>query len=73
MSLGEYRGVNYSIPDSDDGSWRWVVYAHERRELAALNVFPRPVYGTRDQAIKAAQRVIDNFLAGKAKRTLLNV
>jgi len=63
---GEHRGITYVIPNSDDGTWRWVVYPREIKGFGAINVFPRPVYATSDEAVEAAKRAIDAILDGKS-------
>jgi hypothetical protein len=59
----EYRGIPYAVPNTDDGQWRWVIYAVPGgKNLVALNEKPRPVYPTRDEAVQAVKRVIDEGL-----------
>jgi hypothetical protein len=63
MMTSEYRGVPYAVPNTDDGNWRWVIYAVAgRKSLVSLNAQPRPVYPTRDAAVQAVKCVIDDGL-----------
>ena len=51
----EHRGVPYAVPNTDDGNWRWVIYAAVgRKSVVALNAQPRPIYPTRGEAVQAA-------------------
>jgi hypothetical protein len=63
--VSEHRGISYAVPNTDDGAWRWVVHPNARMErLAEINPVPRPIYATRDDAVKAAKIAIDRALDG---------
>ena len=65
----EYKGITYAVPNTDDGEWRWVIYATDgRSRLAALNAQPRAVYATRDDAVKGVKLVIDAELKLQAPK-----
>ena len=64
----EYKGITYAVPNTDDGKWRWVIYAGSRKGLAALNAQPRAVYATRDDAVKGVKLVIDAELKLQAPK-----
>jgi hypothetical protein len=64
-TIGEYRGVKYSIADNDDGVWRWVIYPKKTKRPEVRMPPPRPTYQTRDAAIEAAKSAIDRLLDKK--------
>jgi hypothetical protein len=61
-SVDEYRGVPFSIPNTDDGVWRWVIHPRNIKAGAPYNSLPRPTYATREEAVNAAKRAIDDLL-----------
>jgi hypothetical protein len=60
----EYRGITIIIPPNDDGKWRWGTYVKARRAgRRPAGAGARPdEYKTKDEAIRAAQAAIDQFL-----------
>jgi hypothetical protein len=64
----EYRGIEYSIANNDDGVWRWIIYPKKSRRLEIRAVTPRPTYATRDDAVRAATAAIDALLDEKPAR-----
>jgi hypothetical protein len=59
----EYRGATIVIPANDDGAWRWAAhYKKGARTCGISEEAPRPVFESRDAAIAAAKRAIDEFL-----------
>ena len=60
---GEYKGIPYAVPNTDDGNWRWIIYAIVgQKSLVGLNMQPRPTYSTRETAVQAVKCVIDGGL-----------
>ncbi|HEY5047185.1 MAG TPA: hypothetical protein VII49_04080 [Rhizomicrobium sp.] len=62
MKNEEYRSVAFSIPNNDDGMWRWIIHPRNIKSAAGHNALPRPTYATRDEAVSAAKRAIDALL-----------
>ena len=62
---GEYRKIAYAIPYTDDGACRWILYPRDGSGINTLNVFPRPVYSTCNEALKGAKSAIDALIDGK--------
>ena len=59
-----YRGVGYSISDLGDGKWRCKLHPKiETGGSEMTSVDSGDIVGTRDEAIKVAQKVIDEQLA----------
>jgi hypothetical protein len=67
-TANEYRGVEYSIANNDDGVWRWIIYPRKSRRVDVRAIPPRPTYATRDAAIQAAKAAIDTALDGKSAK-----
>jgi hypothetical protein len=66
--MAEHRGINYAVPNTDDGAWRWVIYPGGNvSKLVEMNAMPRPVYATRDDAVKAAKIAIDHALDNRLR------
>jgi len=61
--LREHRDIPYSIPNNDDGIWHYNIHPVHMRPTA---VRPRNAaadgYGTRGEAISAAQLAIHDWL-----------
>jgi len=59
----EYRGVSFSIPPNDDGVWRYRVHpGHLIAKVARPQQAPAEGFVSRDAAIAAAERAIDEWL-----------
>jgi hypothetical protein len=59
----KHRGVTYSVPHNDDGTWHFKVHP-PRKPASSLRPESTPVtgYRTREAAVKAAERAIDEWL-----------
>jgi hypothetical protein len=64
----DYRGIVYAVPNNDDGAWRVIYPNAELAGLAKINAVPRPVFATRDEAVKAAKIAIDCALGPLAPK-----
>jgi hypothetical protein len=62
MPTEDYRGIVFTIPNSDDGEWRWIVSPSRTHKAIVTEPTPREVYPTREAAVKGAQRAIDRML-----------
>lgn len=59
----EYRGVGYSIPPNDDGVWHYRIHpGHLIAKVARPKQAPTDGFTSRDAAIAAAERAIDEWL-----------
>jgi hypothetical protein len=62
----EHRGVPYYLPLNDDGIWRYKIHPGH---LKANTPRPRPAaadgYGTRAEAIAAAELAIEDWIRGE--------
>jgi hypothetical protein len=67
--LGEYRGVMFSIPRNDDGIWHYAVHPKRDRRTTVCGMPPGSApegLPSRQDAIVAAKKAIDDWLAGAA-------
>jgi hypothetical protein len=69
-TANEYRGIEYSIANNDDGVWRWIIYPKKSRRLDIRTVPPRPTYPTREAAVQAARTAIDVLLDRKPAKKI---
>jgi len=64
-TLGEHKGVAFSIPHNDDGIWHYRIHP-KRDKLLAMRGHPQAApsagYATRDAAVNAAKRAIEAWL-----------
>lgn len=64
--IAQHRGVQFSIPHSDDGIWHYKVHA-KRDKVFVMRGSPQQTapagYPSREAAIAAAKQAIDAWLA----------
>jgi hypothetical protein len=66
--LGEYRGVMFSIPRNDDGIWHYSIHPpHERRAPAPPHGSGAQGLASRQEAIAAAKKAIDDWLTARTQ------
>ena len=56
---GEYRGMKYEVPPTDDGEWNWIVYSKHQIGVACCQGYHFP---TTELATMAAKRAIDAII-----------
>ena len=57
---GEYRGIEFSVPITDDGCWRFVLYPknHQIRKWPA-GISRRQTYASCELAVEGARQAIE--------------